>query len=60
MREQLSFAIDDEAHGRGCAAADVQRGGGLGAFDLVPSGCTRDVIVAVQHHTYAGRADRMT
>src|SRR5664280_2170462 len=52
--------FDHGAHGRCRAASDVQGREAPGALDLVAGGLPGHLQVAVEHHPYPGRPDRMS
>ncbi len=52
--------LDDEADGGGGAAAHVESGKTLGVLDLIGTGRPGDLLVAIEQHANAGRADRMS
>src|ERR1035437_320460 len=52
--------FDHGAHGRCRAASDVQGREAPGTLDLVTGGLPGHLQVAVEHHPYPGRPDRMS
>ena len=52
--------LDDETDGGSGAAAHIESGKPLGVLDLISARSACDLFVAIEQHTNAGRADRMS